>query len=184
MTVNTRIIKLILSRIDLPYIKIQHGKRLQIIPDFNALPFCQKSQSAAFIASHQMLLVWEDDPMRLLTRTQEIQDALMKVIWGDEIANDTATSAEKSSGVKVTECEPAAHNGNKGPRRTVMWQSAYTAMAICMLTTATASGWRQIAIQQIQEPNWLRLLFIIALPGQIWLSLVRHMDDRIGCWIC
>ncbi|KAF2029599.1 hypothetical protein EK21DRAFT_101075 [Setomelanomma holmii] len=129
-------------------IRIQHGKQLQVVPDFDALPFCQRNQSAAFIASHRILVVWEDDPMRLVDRAQGIQDALMKMIW--------ARSPEDTK---------------KNVRRVVLWQAAYTGMAVCMLTTAIGSGWRQIAIQQIQEPNWLRLLCVLPLPGQVWLSL-------------
>ncbi|KAH7093552.1 glycosyl transferase family group 2-domain-containing protein [Paraphoma chrysanthemicola] len=150
---------------------IQQGKRLQVIPDLDQLPLCQRNQSAAFVASHRMLVVWEDDPGRLLARAQGIQDALVKMIWGSEIAEYTAASAEKGVGVDITDCDEDIEGSKSSPRRLVLWQAAYTGFAICMLVAAIGSGWRQIAIQQIQEPNWLRVLFIIALPGQVWLSL-------------
>jgi hypothetical protein len=176
MTVSTRMIKLILGRTDLPYVQIQYGKRLQVIPDFNALQYCQKNMGAAFVASHQTLVVWEDNPKRLLDRAQGIQDALVKMIWGNDLARVTNKAIAKSIGTDVTEEseEPwdLFDNNPEQPRKIKLWQSMYTSIAILMLTVAIGSGWRQVAIQQIHDPNWLRMLFLIAIPGQAWLSLV------------
>lgn len=175
MTVNTRMINLILSRTNLPYVQIQVGKRLQIIPDFNALPYCHKNQSAAFVASHQTLVVWEDDPKRLLDRAQEIQDALVKMIWGNDLARITDKTIAKSIGIEMEEYNGSLNEYEEHPeqpRKIKLWQALYTSIAICMLTVAIGSGWRQVAIQQIHDPNWLRMLFLIAIPGQSWLSLV------------
>jgi hypothetical protein len=176
MTVNTRMIKLILGRTELPYVQIQFGKRLQVIPDYNALQYCQKNMGAAFIATHQTLVVWEDDPKRLLDRAQGIQDALVKMIWGNDLARVTDKTIAKSIGIEAVENNEEGwglhEDKSEQPRKLKLWQSLYTSIAICMLTVAIGSGWRQIAIEQIHDPNWLRMLFLIAIPGQAWLSLV------------
>ena len=70
MTVNTRVIKLILATNDLPYVELTPGLRLQVIPSMSDLSICQKHQSAAFVAKEQLLIVWEDDPKRLLERAK------------------------------------------------------------------------------------------------------------------
>jgi len=58
-----------------------------------------------------------------------------------------------------------------------MWQAAYCGMSILLLTVAIGSGYRQIAIEEFQAPkHWLRLLFLICLPAQVWLSLVSYMS--------
>jgi hypothetical protein len=177
MTINTRMLDLILSRTALPYVQIQLGKRLQIVPDFNALPFCQKNMSAAFVASHQALVVWEDDPKRLLDKAQGLQDAMIKMVWGNGVANMTDKTIVKSIGIVLKEYDESLDDYEEHPeqpRRIKLWQSLYTAIAICMLTVAIGSGWRQVAIQQIQDPNWSRLLFLIVIPAQAWLSLVGY----------
>jgi hypothetical protein len=177
MTINTRMINLIMSRTYLPYVQIQFGKRIQIVPDFNALPYCQKNHSAAFVASHQRLVVWEDDPQRLLDRAQGIQDALVKMIWGNDLARMTDKTIAKSIGIEMKEYDESLKDYEEHPeqpRKIKLWQSLYAAIAICMLTVTIGSGWRQVAIQQIHDPNWLRLLFLIAIPGQAWLSLVGY----------
>jgi hypothetical protein len=178
MTVNSRIIKLILGRTELPYVQIQAGKRLQVVPDFDALPYSQKNQFAAFVSSHQTLVVWEDDPKRLIDRAQGIQDALIKMIGGDEIAHLTSKSIEKSVGADMDEYVDSlvGHEDVEDHKRPLkMWQPLYTSIAILMLTAAIGSGWRKVAIQQVQDPDWLRLLFIIAIPGQACLSLVCYL---------
>lgn len=178
MTVNTRIIKLLVERSEQPWIQIQANLRLQVIPDLDALPHCQKNQSAAFISSHRMLVVWEDDPKRLLERAQYIEDALVKMIWGNETIqeiNELATG--KKPFVDVLEYDEksiAQLEEAEGTRLTMMWQTAYTTMTLLLVTVAIGSGWRQVAIQQIQDPNLLRLLFIVCVPAQVWLSWVRQ----------
>jgi uncharacterized protein (UPF0212 family) len=180
MTVNTRMIKLILERTDLPYVQIQYGQRLQVVPDFNALQYCQKNMQAAFVASHQALVVWEDEPKRLLERAQSIQDALVQMIWGKDLAQVTNKTVAKSIGLDVKQESEESwdmfDDTPEKPRKLKLWQSVYTSIAILMLTVAIGSGWRQVAIQQIHEPNWLRMLFLIAIPGQAWLSLVCSCD--------
>lgn len=169
-------IKLILERTDLPYVQIQYGQRLQVVPDFSALQYCRKNMQAAFVASHQALVVWEDEPKRLLERAQSIQDALVQMIWGKDLARVTEKAVAKSIGLEAKEYseEPwdIFDDTPEKPRKLKMWQSVYTSIAILMLTVAVGSGWRQVAIQQIHEPNWLRMLFLIAIPAQAWLSLV------------
>jgi hypothetical protein len=175
LTVTTEIIGTILERTDLPYVEIQFGKRLQVVPDFESLPYCQRYHSAAFVRSHETVVVWEDDPQKLLTRAQGIQDALLKMIWGNEIARVDETAIVKSIGVDRDFDGSLSDFGGRQepPRRLRLWQTCYTSIAMAMLTVAIGSGWRQVAIQHNAEPNWLRLLFIIAIPAQAWLSLVN-----------
>ncbi|CAO2650163.1 Nn.00g014550.m01.CDS01 [Neocucurbitaria sp. VM-36] len=174
MTVSSKIIKYLLARAEEPYIQIQPGFRLQIIPNLHFLPHCQKGQSAAFIASHQMLLIWQDDPKLLFQRAQGFQKALEKSIVGGEFGNEDERVVSKLQFADVADYEDnfgIEESTNDKPRKTKLWQAMYTGLTILALTTALGSGWRQVAIQQIHEPNWFRLLFIISVPAQVWLSL-------------
>jgi hypothetical protein len=168
-------INLLMGRTDLNYIQIHAGKRIQVVPDFDALPYCQRNQFAAFVHSHQTLVVWEDNPRRLIERSQSVQDALIKTIGGEDFAQITDKSNEKGVGADAASCDAntIGLEDAKEPARPVkMHQACYTSIAILLLTAAIGSGWRQVAVQQVQNPNWLRLLFMIALPGQAFLSLV------------
>ncbi|XP_014557272.1 hypothetical protein COCVIDRAFT_26122 [Bipolaris victoriae FI3] len=179
ITVNTRVIKYILERTTVSYVQIQSGLRLQVIPDFEALPFCQRGQSAAFIASRGMLVVWQDDPKLLLERAEFIINALMRMMCGSEYGYDAQDiELEKVLGknpmVDVEEYDEVfdpTGSRDEGPRDIKLWQSAYCGMSILLLTTAIGSGWRQIAIQEVQAYDMLRMLFLVCLPAQVWLSL-------------
>jgi hypothetical protein len=165
MTVNTRVIKLILARTDLPYVELTAGLRLQVIPNIKDLPHCQKHQSAAFIATQQMLVVWEDDPKRLLERASYIQETLMKMIWGvTDVApmdqDDLETADEK-------------------PRRTVLIQAWLTAATLVLAISALGGGWRNIAIEIVVDRNYVRLAFLACLLPQVWLSLVRTLRPML-----
>jgi hypothetical protein len=174
MTVSTKMIKLILSRTELPYVQIQHGKRLQVVPDMASLKFCQKNQSASFVAKEQVLVVWEDDPGSLLERAQGIQDSLVRMIWGNELSRVTDAGIAKTLGIDIYDLDAGFQEfeSPEEPRPIRLWQTVYTAMAITMLTAAIGSGWRQVAIQQVYNPNWFRMLFALTLPAQGWLALV------------
>jgi len=178
MTVKTTVIKTIVSLTDLPYVQIQSGQRLQLIPDIASLPMCQRNQSAAFIASHQMLVVWDDNPSLLVKRTDDIQRSLMAMFCGEDVGEYLPSK----EAIKEYEEYYDGPEENE-ERRPQFWQSVYTGMALLLMTSALGSGYRQIAIQQMHAPDWRRFLFVIPLAGQIWLSLVwssssrRYIDD-------
>jgi hypothetical protein len=188
MTVNTRVIKYILERTQTQYVQIQTGLRLQVVPDFEALPYCQRGQSAAFVASRGMLIVWQDDPKLTLERAEFIINCLMRMMCGAEYGYDAQDlELEKALGkapmVVIEEYDNASLSSDgkdDEPRDMKMWQAAYCGMSILLLTTAIGSGYRQIAIEEFQAPkHWLRLLFVICLPAQVWLSLVSQ-----SCALC
>ena len=173
MTVNTRVIKLLLTRTDLSYVQITPGLRLQVIPDIEALPFCQKHQSAAFVASKQLLIVWEDDPKKLLERASYIQDTLMKMIWGTALAE--GPEGEKKGAIIDIEALDAIEEAPGVPeksRRIVLTQAVLSAATLILVIAAMGSGWRQIAIEIVVDRNWVRIAFAACIVPQIWLSLV------------
>lgn len=177
ITVSSSIIRYILDRAEQPYIQIRAGLRLQIIPNFQALSYCQRGQSAAFVASHQMLVVWQDDPKLLVQHAQYLQDALAKSIVGDEFDDEDKTAFGKNPASDAAKDDDSLGKGvddNEERRETKIWQAGYTGVTVLALVTALGTGWRQVAIQQVQEPNLLRLLFIVTLPAQAWLALVSY----------
>lgn len=180
MTVNTRVLQLFMSaRPDQHFIQIHRTLRLQVIPSLAHLAHAQRHQSAAFIADTATLLVWEDEPTRLLERAEYIQDALMKMSWKPE--PDEEGAQEKSGGKKpfvqieeYNEVDEEAGMEEK-PREIVLWQCIYESLTIALVMTAIGSGWRAVAVEMIQDPNWIRLAFIVVVPAQLWLALVGQL---------
>ncbi|KAF2186273.1 hypothetical protein K469DRAFT_573231 [Zopfia rhizophila CBS 207.26] len=168
MTVNTRVLKLILARTDLPYVELTADLRLQIIPDIASLPHCQKHQFAAFIATQQILVVWEDDPKRIIDRAAYIQDTLMTMIWRtgeaeklDPFNNITATD----------EMDLEATADEEKPRRIVLLQPTITAGTLILVLAAIGGGWRNVAIEVYVDHNYIRAAFAACILPQLWLAL-------------
>ncbi|ORY08369.1 glycosyl transferase family group 2-domain-containing protein [Clohesyomyces aquaticus] len=169
MTVSTRVIQVILANNNLPWVDLSEGLRLQVIPDLDALPHCQKHQSAAFISSSQKLLVWEDDPRKLLERSSFIQERIVEKIWG----NDPAYPQDdvQTEGGDAFEKEDLEGQVLEGPREMVLVQAWLTAAMLILVIAAIGGGWRQVAIEIYVDRNYLRFIFAACILPQIWLAL-------------
>ncbi|KAF4550532.1 Hypothetical protein D9617_17g048000 [Elsinoe fawcettii] len=175
MTVNTRVIKLFLHNNDKPFVPLRGGLRLQVLPDMSYLPRCQKHQFAAFIADRGLLVVWDDEPRHLLNRAENIEKALMEMIWGD--GGDTDDGEDEKGGAVDIE-EVGSEDGDnieradpRRPRRPVLIQPFMTACTLCLTLCAIGLGYRQIALEIAVDGHYLRLLFFLVTPAQIWLGL-------------
>ncbi len=185
MTVNTRVIKLFLRRQDLSYVPLQDGLRLQILPDITHLPRCQKHHFAAFINDTAMLVVWDDEPRNLLKRSKHIQQQLMEMIWQEDPPYRSEKSTGKDSqGVSVTDFgtgdDMSQEELTEKPRRTVLIQPILTGVTLFMIIAALGSGWRHIVIELLVDKYWIRLAFLLVVPLQIWLALVRVILSVCG----
>jgi hypothetical protein len=82
---------------------------------------------------------------------------------------------EKHSGESDVDSEgfPREDGLTEAPRKVVLIQAVLCAITIILIIAALGSGWRQIAIQIMVDHNWVRLAFILVMPLQIWLALVR-----------
>ena len=187
MTINTRIIKLFLRSQEIAYVPLDNGLRIQILPDVLYLPQCQKHHFAAFIQNSSILIVWDDDPNNILARAQNIEDQLMAMIWkeGQEEEEEDAKSIKGGKNSRAPSIFIREQDGDsmeefdekmiEGPRKIVLIQTILTAVVICIIITVFGGGWRKIAMElkaEEEHKNWMRLLFVIALPLSILDRLV------------
>lgn len=106
----------------------------------------------------------------------------MRMICGDEYGFPEDDELEEITGATawtdIAEYQDISGPGDTSeaqPRKLKLWQSIYTGISIAMLTICIGSGFREIAIQQVQDPNWYRMCFILVIPAQVWLSLLSHV---------
>jgi hypothetical protein len=174
MTVNTRVIKILLHTNEMPYVEIEPGLRVQVLPDMSYLPRCQKHQFAAFIADKGLLVVWEDQPKKLLTRAEILQKKLMMMVWGNKSAYPEEPDPEKKiPEVEAIEVGDDVEAQPTKPRKLVLNQAFLTAITLMLSVTVMGGSWRQIAVQTVIDGKYIRVAFIAVLIPQIWLSLVR-----------
>ena len=180
ITIKDRVVTVLLSQPDLLYIPIQDNLRLQIVPDVEYIPRCQRSQGAAFCKNQDMLVVWGDS----VDATEQRADKYLKQMV--EVFSQgfgTYNEKEKDS-VMVREMpidgsddafssEMDVEENYQEPRRKIVLIQAFlTGLTLLLLVAAIGSGFRQIAIELGIDHSYIRLAFIIVVPLQMWLALV------------
>ncbi|KAG9677624.1 hypothetical protein KCU95_g15013, partial [Aureobasidium melanogenum] len=174
MTVNTRVIKLFLHNNDSPFIPLKSGLRLQVLPDMSYLPRCAKHQFAAFIADRGILVVWDDDPRHLIKRAEDIEQALMKMVWrqdGEE--EEEVSEKEKTAEININEIGADSEEAGafEKPRRIVLTQAICNALTLCLIIVVLALGWRKVAIEIGYDGGYARIAFLLCFLPQFWVSL-------------
>ncbi|KAI1841178.1 hypothetical protein JX266_012645 [Neoarthrinium moseri] len=176
MTVNTRVINVILSskRSTYDYIPLPDGLHLQVLPSMRDLPRCQKHHFAAFIQDAQILVVWDDEPKKLLLRAEALERQLMTMIWGtggDEDEEEDEKVAEKNAvevGVSAVDLEAALE---KGVRKLKLTSPITVALTIMLTIACLGLGIRNLAYQLAIDGSYIRLALVAAIPAQFFISL-------------
>lgn len=187
MTVNTRVINLLLQRNDLINIDLRDGLRVQILPSIMFLANCQRHQNAAFIKDRAILVVWADSPQEVISRAEYIEAKMMEIFArgldpydekSGEGDNPPVFGNEATLGTEQVDI-PREDGLTEGPRKIVLNQAVLCAITIMLIIAALGTGWRQIAIEIAVDHKYLRLAFFIVVPLQVWLALVC-ISCRLG----
>jgi hypothetical protein len=179
MTITTRVIRIMLQANSLPFIEVQAGLRVQVLRDITDLPRCQKHQFAAFIENQGYLLVWDDDPKRILGRAEDLEAAILRMIWGKESAYPNERSEKEGSDMhSVIEDLDVEGLSIEKPRRLVLLQSWLTAFTLTICVVGIGAGWREIAIEISIDQDYKRVCFLLAVVPQFWLSLVNYIQRQ------
>ena len=179
VTISTEVITLFLSSHDATFIPLPNGLRLQVLPNMAALPTCQKHQSAAFIADRGCLVLWADDPREILERASKLVNEIVMLIWEDGLEDELndkkgeviVSSVEKDSASSDMDVE---HGFIPSIRRRVAWQPLTVGATMTLLFLSTGTGYGQIVEEIYYDRSYARLLLILVMPMQLWVSLVSR----------
>ena len=188
ISIKDRVVTVLLSQPDLLYIPIQDNLRLQIVPDVEYIPRCQRSQGAAFCKNQDMLVVWGDS----VDATEQRADKYLKQMV-EVFSQGFGTYTEKEKDNVMVKEMPMdgsedAYSGDMDPeeniqeprRKIVLIQAVLSGLTVLMVIAAIGSGFRQIAIEIGIDHSYIRLAFIIVVPFQMWLALVSlHCEENL-----
>lgn len=170
MTIKTKVIEMLLDDNDIPFVQINEGLRLQVIPDIEALPFCQKHQCAAFVLSEKMLVVWEDQPHSLIKRAAGIDEALFHMVCKGSLGNDKLDQDDpRNTHYQWQGLHEETESEEKRP--IMIYQPFFTAMTLLLALGVIGLGWRHIAIEITVDGGYMRILFVLCILPQLWLGL-------------
>ncbi|KAI1136163.1 glycosyl transferase family group 2-domain-containing protein [Hypoxylon sp. FL0543] len=179
MTVNTRVINVILAsrRTTYEYIPISDDLRLQVLPSLRELPRCQKHHFAAFIQDLQILVVWDDEPKRLLARADALERQLMKTIWGSGDENDMQEEKEqndeKGKGVEIdiTEVDLEAAASDAEQRDSRLGSPYIVALTLALCISCMGLGLRSLAFEIETDGSFTRLALVAVIPVEMWVAM-------------
>lgn len=172
MTVNTRVIRMLLEDNNATSIPIRDDLRIQILPDISSLSRCAKHQFAAFIADRGILVVWDDQPEELINRVDRIEKGLMTMIWSARVEDDYSEKEKRSARVSVHELDlvSSEEGAVEQPRRLVLLHSITVATTLCLMIVTLGAGFRKIAVELALDNSYIRLALLVTVPLTMWVS--------------
>ena len=178
MTVSSRLINTFLSwtpdAVDVP---LKKGLRVQILPSLIDLPRARKHQFAAFIAEEGIMVVWDDDSTHIIERAKSIEKELMDLIWAtgndDESVDDIVNEKDKSH-IVIRESEVDEELGLPPPqeRATHLLNTILVACTLVIVLMLLGLGFRSVANELLIDLNYMRLVFVLLTPIQVFFTLV------------
>lgn len=175
MTINTHVVRTILNGIsrrgDIDFVPLPDGLRVQILRTMSDLPKGQLHQFAAFIEDDKILVVWADEPERILGWAEELEKKLIELIW----SNSTDADDEDEKGnttVKVDEVDGGSLE-QAGDHRPVRLESAcIVALTMALCVTCLGLGWKALAYEATVDGSYIRFALLVVSPVQLFVSLV------------
>ena len=191
MTVRTSVIQEFLRASTLPYVPFADGLRIQVLPYVSSLSRCKKHQMAAFIRDSGMLVVWHDDPEKIISRAEQIEQQLVQILWKNQAAISVTDLASGAPSIYAKEGYEAGTDEEKlqpaePPRRTMLYQPILMGLTAALAIFCIGVGWRQIVVEIKVDHSMTRLALLAVVPAQIWLgwfffqTLINGIAQMIG----
>lgn len=180
MTVNTPVVRALLdsivSKTDLDHVPLPDGLRVQVLRTMADLPRGQLHHFAAFVEDVRLLVVWDDEPEKLLARVQNLEARFIEIIWGngEEGDEDEDGGEKKGAAAAVQELDPAQlEEALAAEKRPVRLESAVVvSIAMVLWVMCPAIGVRWLVFQALVDGTYIRFALVAALPVQMFTSLV------------
>ena len=176
MTVHSRVIKTFLAwSPDATNVPLMNGIRVQILPTIYDLPRARKHQFAAFLASDALLIVWDDDPSRLMDRAEKIESELIELVWQAGAPQERRVTNDEKRVSRNTGFEIDKENGEIIPeqRPTNLINTVLVAFTLVIILTLLGLGFRSVAVEVAVDKSFVRLAFLALTPVQVFFTLVR-----------
>ncbi|KAK4138796.1 hypothetical protein BT67DRAFT_22463 [Trichocladium antarcticum] len=184
MTVNTPIVRALFAalvrRAALDYVPLPDGLRVQVVRAMPDLAAGKLHHFAAFVEEAGVLVVWDDEPERLLARVKDLEDKFVEIIWGsgedaaaDEEDDEVGGAEKKGYGMAVQELDPAQlEDALASEHRPIRLESAVMVMLTLILwIVCPGIGWRWLAYQSAVDGTYVRFALLAACPVQMFVSL-------------
>lgn len=178
MTINTHVVRTILNgigrRSDINFVPLPDGLRVQILHTMSDLPKGQLHQFAAFIEDAKILVVWADEPEKILSWAETLEKKLIESIWGTNNDADDDDADEKGNATtQVEEVDGNSLEQAKEHRPVRLESACIVALTMALCVACLGLGWRALAYEASVDKSYVRFALLAVSPVQFFVSLVR-----------
>ena len=131
-----------------------------------------------------MLVVWDDDPEKIIEHTYQLESLLIATIWnnGANYADEEKNITVESLAKVTDDLENLNEDGSeKEPRRVRLLSPLVVALTIMLIFSALGVGWRKLVLETQVDGNYLRLTLMLTSPIFFFLGIVCF-SFRIFLW--
>lgn len=183
LTVNSPAIRTFLQmRPDTIEIPLPGGLRVQCLAQMIDLPRARKHQCAALIVSEGLLVVWDDEPDKLMERAKHLEQQFVQLVWRTGSSEEDSDYDEKKDGgfVSVESIDEETGLAHPPKRPTNLQNAILVMFTLMIITTMVGAGYRTIAMEIVVDRNYVRLALLALTPLQIFFSLF-FCQVIVGC---
>lgn len=181
LTINSPAIRTFLQiRPDTLEIPLPGGLRVQCLPDMIDLPRARKHQCAALIISEGLLVVWDDDPSRLIERAKLIEHEFVQLVWRSGGEDDESLDEKKGAHVMIDGMDEESIDQAPSKRPTKIQNSILVSLTLLLITVILGAGYREIAAELMVDHSYIRLALVLLTPLQIFFALF-FCQVIVGC---
>lgn len=191
MTVSTPVTRTILESmayVEMDYVPMPNGLRIQVLKTMSDLPRCQLHQFAAFLKDLMILVVWDDDAENLLRRAEGLEASFVEMAWtggkGDSEDEEEGEKEEfpKDDSATDADLRQLEEGTIMQERRPVRLENAIiVAFTLCLAIVCISLGWKALVNESVADGSYLRLALFAFGPMQLFISLVCSFDS--GRWL-
>ncbi|KAJ4395159.1 hypothetical protein N0V85_006654 [Neurospora sp. IMI 360204] len=176
MTINTHVVRTILNgigkRSDINFVPLPDGLRVQILRTMSDLPKGQLHQFAAFIEDAKILVVWADEPEKILAWAEDLEKKLIESIWGSNNDADDDDADEKGNATtNIEEVDGNSLEQAKEHRPVRLESACIVAITMALCVACLGLGWRALAYEASMDGSYIRFALLAVTPVQFFVSL-------------
>ena len=161
---------------------LRSGLQIQMLPSIRDLTLAQKHQCAAFIQEEEFLLIWDDDPKRIIQRAADLENQLVEISWRtatgmypkDEVGRRASDAATRDATLE---------SGAPQKRRTTYINSYIMCLTLILSFSIIGLGLRVLVQETTVDGDYRRLAVLAYTPIQFFISLVSNSSLVYHRWL-
>lgn len=151
-------------------IPLNEGLRMQVVSTMADLTTAKVAQGGCFIMNAGLLVIWDDDPRNLIHRASEIETQSRQMVWSMN-GNDDDEFRKIVYNKESEIFDGESQSTTPQQRPTHLINTVLVALCLIIIIVLIGLACRSLAQEIAFDKSYIRLLFLLLIPLQIFFSL-------------